>query len=64
MSKLLEDINYPSDVKDLTNKELYELSDEIREFLIENVSKTGGHLSSNLGVVELTLSLYKTFISL
>ena len=34
MSKLLEDINYPSDVKDLTNKELYELSDEIREFLI------------------------------
>lgn len=58
MSKLLEDINYPSDVKDLTNKELYELSDEIREFLIENVSKTGGHLSSNLGVVELTLSLY------
>ena len=57
MSKLLEDINYPSDVKDLTNKELYELSDEIREFLIENVSKTGGHLSSNLGVVELTLSL-------
>lgn len=61
MSKLLEGINYPSDVRDLTNKELYELSDEIREFLIENVSKTGGHLSSNLGVVELTLSLYKTF---
>ena len=61
MSKLLEDINYPRDVKTLTNKELYKLSDEIREFLIELVSKTGGHLSSNLGVVELTLSLYKTF---
>ena len=61
MSKLLEDINYPRDVKTLTNKELYKLSDEIREFLIEQVSKTGGHLSSNLGVVELTLSLYKTF---
>ena len=61
MSKLLEDVNYPSDVHTLTNNELYKLSDEIREFLIENVSKTGGHLSSNLGVVELTLSLYKTF---
>ena len=43
MSKLLEDINYPRDVKTLTNKELYKLSDEIREFLIEQVSKTGGH---------------------
>ena len=61
MSKLLEDINYPRDIKTLTNKELYKLSDEIREFLIEQLSKTGGHLSSNLGVVELTLSLYKTF---
>lgn len=61
MSKLLEDINYPQDIKTLTNKELYKLSDEIREFLIEQLSKTGGHLSSNLGVVELTLSLYKTF---
>lgn len=61
MSKLLEDINYPRDVQTLTNKELYKLSGEIREFLIDKVSKTGGHLSSNLGVVELTLSLYKTF---
>ena len=61
MSKLLEDINYPRDVKTLTNKELYKLSDEIREFLIEQVSQPGGQLSSNLGVVELTLSLYKTF---
>lgn len=61
MSKLLEDINYPRDIKTLTNKELYKLSYEIREFLIEQLSKTGGHLSSNLGVVELTLSLYKTF---
>ena len=59
MSKFLEKINSPEDVHDLTSKELYELSDEIREFLIESVSKTGGHLSPNLGVVELTLSLYK-----
>ena len=37
MSKLLEDINYPRDIKTLTNKELYKLSDEIREFLIEQL---------------------------
>lgn len=61
MSKLLEDINSPRDVHTLTDEELYKLSNEIREFLIDKVSKTGGHLSSNLGVVELTLSLYRTF---
>lgn len=61
MSKLLEDINSPTDIHALTYKELNELSDEIRSFLIDKVSKTGGHLSSNLGVVELTLSLYKVF---
>ena len=61
MSKLLEDINSPTDIHALTDKELIELSDEIRSFLIDKVSKTGGHLSSNLGVVELTLSLYKIF---
>ena len=61
MSKLLEDINSPTDIHALTDKELNELSDEIRSFLIDKVSKTGGHLSSNLGVVELTLSLYKVF---
>lgn len=61
MSKLLDDINLPKDVHTLTNKELYKLSNEIRDFLIDKVSKTGGHLSSNLGVVELTLSLYKSF---
>ena len=60
MSKLLEEINSPTDVHHLNDKELYELSEEIREFLIDKVSKTGGHLSSNLGVVELTLSLYKS----
>ena len=47
MSKFLEKINSPEDVHYLTSKELYELSDEIREFLIESVSKTGGHLSPN-----------------
>ena len=59
MSKLLEDINSPTDIHALTDKELNELSDEIRSFLIDKVSKTGGHLSSNLGVVDLTLRTSK-----
>ena len=61
MSKLLDKISSPIDVHKFSNKELTILSNEIREFLIDNVLKTGGHLSSNLGVVELTLSLYKNF---
>ncbi|MDP4092048.1 MAG: 1-deoxy-D-xylulose-5-phosphate synthase [Bacillota bacterium] len=61
MGGLLEGINSPADVKKLDITELTELSDEIREYLIENVSKTGGHLASNLGVVELTLALHKVF---
>ena len=61
MSKLLDKISSPIDVHKFSNKELTMLSNEIREFLIDNVLKTGGHLSSNLGVVELTLSLYKNF---
>ena len=61
MSKLLDKISSPIDVHKFSNKELTTLSNEIREFLIDNVLKTGGHLSSNLGVVELTLSLYKNF---
>ena len=61
MSKLLDKISLPIDVHKFSNKELTMLSNEIREFLIDNVLKTGGHLSSNLGVVELTLSLYKNF---
>lgn len=61
MSNLLEEINFPKDVHNLSVEELYSLGNEIRDFLIDQVSKTGGHLSSNLGVVELTLSLYKSF---
>lgn len=49
------------EVKTMSIKELESFSKEIREFLIDKVSKTGGHLASNLGVVELTLSLYKVF---
>ncbi len=63
MYKLLEGINMPEDVKKLNNKELKDLSKEIRKFLVKKVSKTGGHLASNLGVVELTLAIHKVFDS-
>ena len=58
---ILNKIKSPIDVKKLSNKELYLLSNEIREFLVSSVSKTGGHLASNLGIVELTLSLFSEF---
>lgn len=61
MYKILESIKNPNDVKKLNNEELDELAREIREFMLENVSKTGGHVASNLGIVELTLALFKCF---
>ena len=61
MGILLDGIHSPEDVKKLKNSQLEELASEIREFLIEKVSKTGGHLASNLGVVELTLALHSVF---
>ncbi|MGL4949374.1 MAG: 1-deoxy-D-xylulose-5-phosphate synthase N-terminal domain-containing protein, partial [Anaeroplasmataceae bacterium] len=54
-------IKNPNFLKDLSNKELNNLAKDIREFILENVSKTGGHLSSNLGVVELTIALHYVF---
>ncbi len=63
MYKLLEGIDSPQDIKKLSNLELKELSKEIRKFLVKKVSHTGGHLASNLGVVELTLALHKVFDS-
>ncbi|MFW5795273.1 MAG: 1-deoxy-D-xylulose-5-phosphate synthase N-terminal domain-containing protein, partial [Bacillota bacterium] len=59
----LLEIKDPKFLKDLNLKELNELSIDIRNFLIENISKTGGHLASNLGVVELTIALHKVFDS-
>ena len=59
--ELLDKINNPSDIKKLSLNELEQLSIEIREFLINNIAQTGGHLAPNLGVVELTISLLKTF---
>ena len=61
MYKLLDNIKEPNALKDLTKEELELLAQELREFMLENVSKTGGHLASNLGMVELTLALLKTF---
>ena len=55
---VLEKINQPNDIKSLTDDELKILASEIREFLIEKISVTGGHLASNLGVVELTMALH------
>jgi len=61
--KLLQNINSPSDIKQLSLRELNRLSQEIREKIISSVSSNGGHLSSNLGVVELTIALHRVFNS-
>lgn len=60
---LLREINSPDKLKNLSISEMEELAEEIRQFLIEKLSKTGGHLASNLGVVELTLALHYVFNS-
>ena len=59
----MRDIKNPDFLKKLNSKELEKLSYEIREFLIDNISKTGGHLSSNLGIVDLTIAIHKVFDS-
>jgi 1-deoxy-D-xylulose-5-phosphate synthase len=58
---LLETINSPADLRRLDRKQLPQLATELRAFLIDSVSKTGGHLSSNLGTVELTIALHAVF---
>ena len=63
MSKNLTEYNFPEDLKTMSPDELNLLSYSIRDFLIENISKTGGHLASNLGVVELTIALHRVFDS-
>ena len=60
---MLESIKSPADIKALDSAQLIALSEEIRQFLIEKVSKTGGHLGPNLGVVELTLAIHRIFDS-
>ncbi len=59
--KILSKINTADDLKNLPDEEMEPLAHEVREFLIENVKKTGGHLASNLGVVELSLALHRVF---
>jgi len=61
MAELLEQVNSPDDLKGLTVRQLNELADEIRRFILSSVARTGGHLASNLGVVELTLALHHVF---
>lgn len=61
MTYILDKYKDIENIKNMSSEELNRFSEEIRQFLIESVSKTGGHLASNLGVVELTLSLYKVF---
>ena len=56
---ILEKINEVNAVKKLPQEELAPLAQEIREFLIQSLSRTGGHLASNLGVVELTIALHR-----
>jgi len=61
MGDLLEQVNSPADVRKLSAPQLKALAEEVRRFILTSVSKTGGHLASNLGVVELTLALHKVF---
>jgi len=62
-TRVLDRVNEPKDLRDLSQDELRSLAEEIRELIISTVSKNGGHLSSNLGAVELTLALHYVFDS-
>ena len=61
MYKILDNVNYPEDVKKLNILEKQQLAGEIRKYILEIVSKNGGHLASNLGIVELTIALHSVF---
>ena len=56
---MLEKIQKPNDIKKIPADQLPALAEEIRKFIIESLSKTGGHLASNLGVVELTIAMHR-----
>ena len=59
--KLLASINSPADLRGLSREQLPALADELRDYIVNAVSRTGGHLSSNLGTVELTIALHYVF---
>src|SRR5437764_10314633 len=61
MFELLKRIDEPSQLRALDRRQLGQLADELRAYVLESVSKTGGHLSSNLGTVELTIALHYVF---
>ena len=60
---ILETINSSADVKKIPEEQLPQLCSELRKMIIENVSRTGGHLASNLGAVELTVALHRVYDS-
>src|SRR3954454_13320410 len=60
---ILETIREPADLRRLSNPQLEELAGEVRDFVVQAISDTGGHLGSNLGAVELTLALHRVFES-
>ncbi|MGB6021394.1 MAG: 1-deoxy-D-xylulose-5-phosphate synthase N-terminal domain-containing protein, partial [Ornithinimicrobium sp.] len=60
---LLSTINGPADLKLLERQQLGDLADEIRDYLVDSVSRTGGHLGPNLGVVEVTMAIHRVFSS-
>ncbi len=61
MQNILDKVNTPEDLRKLTLEEKEKLAEELRKFILETVSKTGGHLASNLGIVELTIALHSIF---
>ena len=61
MTSLLNTIDTPLQLRQLERKQLLALAEELRAFLIDSVAKTGGHLASNLGVIELTIALHYVF---
>lgn len=63
MSEILDRVNSTEDLKKLNISEKEELAEDIRKLIINTVSKTGGHLASNLGVVELTIAIHSVFNS-
>ena len=58
MTAILEQIKAENDIKNISSSEYDALADELRHFIVESVSETGGHLASNLGVIELTMALH------
>ncbi|MDA0275843.1 MAG: 1-deoxy-D-xylulose-5-phosphate synthase, partial [Proteobacteria bacterium] len=61
MYELLKTIDDPADLRKLERRSLHQLADELRAFVLDSVSQTGGHLSSNLGTVELTIALHYVY---